>query len=126
MTNHVFDTARRVVAAGLSCIPIATNGSQAPAWHLLPKAWDERQQRHNPVWKSYQTRPPSPGRGLPPGGGGTTSDRRSTARACPRGGPRRGVRAHLAPDGKTTADAPSDPRIIAHNLHIIRGIPPRS
>jgi Bifunctional DNA primase/polymerase, N-terminal len=60
MPKHVFDTARRVVAAGLSCIPIATNGRKAPAWHLLPNEWDERQQRHTHVWKPYQTRLPSP------------------------------------------------------------------
>jgi Bifunctional DNA primase/polymerase, N-terminal len=60
MPNPVFDTARRLVTAGLSCMPIATDGSKAPAWHLLPTAWDERQQRHTHVWKPYQTRLPSP------------------------------------------------------------------
>jgi hypothetical protein len=60
MPDPVFDTARRVVAAGLSCMPIATDGSKAPAWHLLPTAWDEQQQRDNHVWKPYQTRLPSP------------------------------------------------------------------
>jgi hypothetical protein len=60
MPNPVFDTARRLVAAGLSCMPIATDGSKAPAWHLLPTEWDERQQRDTHVWKPYQTRLPSP------------------------------------------------------------------
>jgi hypothetical protein len=60
MPNLVFDTARRLVAAGLSCMPIAPNGSKAPAWHLLPTEWDERQQRDTHVWKPYQTRLPSP------------------------------------------------------------------
>jgi Bifunctional DNA primase/polymerase, N-terminal len=60
MPNPVLDTARRVVAAGLSCMPIATDGSKAPAWHLLPTAWDEQQQRDTHVWKPYQTRLPSP------------------------------------------------------------------
>ena len=60
MPNPVLDTARQLVAARISCLPIATNGSKGPAWHLLPTEWDERQQRDNHVWKPYQTRLPSP------------------------------------------------------------------
>jgi hypothetical protein len=46
--------------AGLSLIPVATDGTKAPAWSLLPKAWDDRQGREQATWKPYQTQPPTP------------------------------------------------------------------
>jgi Bifunctional DNA primase/polymerase, N-terminal len=46
--------------AGLSLLPVATDGTKAPAWSLLPKAWDDRQGREKATWKPYQTQPPTP------------------------------------------------------------------
>jgi Bifunctional DNA primase/polymerase, N-terminal len=54
----IYPFARRLVAAGLSVIPIAVDGTKRPAGWLLPKAWDEHEQRWTPTWKPYQrTRP---------------------------------------------------------------------
>jgi Bifunctional DNA primase/polymerase, N-terminal len=60
-SEPVFQAAIRYVAAGLSVIPIAANGSKAPDWLRLPQHWDEATQRKKHSWKPYQIRPPQPG-----------------------------------------------------------------
>jgi hypothetical protein len=52
MTNPLLDTARHLVSAGVSVIPIRADGSKAPASTRLPL--DEGTMR--PSWKPYQTR----------------------------------------------------------------------
>ena len=56
---EILATARRYVAAGLSVIPIATDGTKSPAWEGLPKEFDPIQKRDKPVWKPFQTRKPT-------------------------------------------------------------------
>jgi hypothetical protein len=52
MTNPILDTARHLVSAGVSVIPIKADGSKAPASTRLPI--DEKTLK--PSWKPYQTR----------------------------------------------------------------------
>jgi hypothetical protein len=47
------------LAAGISCFPIAADGSKAPASWLLPSEWDERAQRNKRSWKIFQQRLPT-------------------------------------------------------------------
>lgn len=46
--------ARSYIAAGLSVIPIGTDGTKSPDWRRLPKHWDCRERRHKRSWKTYQ------------------------------------------------------------------------
>ena len=55
----VHEAACRLVAAGLSVIPIADDGSKAPDWQRLPRYWDEHENRSKPSWKIFQVRRPS-------------------------------------------------------------------
>src|SRR5208282_1470514 len=57
--SAVYAAAQRYVAAGLSLIPIAADGSKSPDWRRLPMALDEREKRWKPSWKIYQVRPPN-------------------------------------------------------------------
>lgn len=52
--------ARRLVAAGFSVLPIATDGTKGPAWDRLPTEWDETEQKHKHVWGPFKTRRPTP------------------------------------------------------------------
>src|SRR5215813_1449552 len=52
MANPILDTARQLVAAGVSVIPMKADGSKAPASTLLPI--DTATMR--PVWEPYQRR----------------------------------------------------------------------
>jgi Bifunctional DNA primase/polymerase, N-terminal len=52
MTNPLLDTARQLVSAGVSVIPIKADGSKAPASTLLPIDAVTM----TPSWKPYQTR----------------------------------------------------------------------
>ena len=52
MTNPILDTARQLVSAGVSVIPIKADGSKAPASKFLPIGEDTM----TPSWKPYQTR----------------------------------------------------------------------
>ena len=55
----VIDVAMGYVAAGISVIPIACNGSKAPAWWLLPKVVNEwGVLKHS--WRPYMARFPTP------------------------------------------------------------------
>jgi hypothetical protein len=51
------DAARAYVAAGLSVIPVARNGSKAPG-RDLPREMDPDTGKFKPTWKPFQTRPP--------------------------------------------------------------------
>jgi putative DNA primase/helicase len=53
---EVLATARRYIDAGLSIIPIKTNGSKSPASDVLPKEFDPEQQRLKATWKPFQSR----------------------------------------------------------------------
>ena len=52
MTNPILETARQLVSAGVSVIPIKVDGSKAPESKLLPIDEDTMK----PSWKPYQTR----------------------------------------------------------------------
>jgi hypothetical protein len=52
MTNPILDTARQLVAAGVSVLPIQADGSKAPASTRLPIDKDTMR----PSWKPYQSR----------------------------------------------------------------------
>jgi hypothetical protein len=54
--EEILATARRYVAAGLSVIPIRTDGSKTPAANLLPKVFDPKAQRSKATWKPFQSR----------------------------------------------------------------------
>ena len=54
--QEILATARRYVAAGLSVIPIKTDGSKTPAANLLPKVFDPKAQRGKATWKPFQSR----------------------------------------------------------------------
>ena len=57
--EEILATARQYIAAGLSVIPIATDGTKSPAWEGLPKEYDPIQKRDRYVWKPFQTRKPT-------------------------------------------------------------------
>ena len=57
--EHVREAAKRYVAAGLSVIPVADDGTKAPFWEVLPRVWDDQAQRYRPTWKSYQVLRPT-------------------------------------------------------------------
>ena len=48
--------AQRYLAAGLSIIPVKTDGSKAPASDVLPKEFDPKDQRLKATWKPFQSR----------------------------------------------------------------------
>ena len=52
----VVDAALAYADAGLSIIPIATDGSKSPATLLLPVEWFETEGRWKATWKPYQQR----------------------------------------------------------------------
>jgi putative DNA primase/helicase len=52
-------TWRSYTDAGLSVIPVATDGTKSPAWQSLPKEWNAEEGRMKPVWKPFQTRLPT-------------------------------------------------------------------
>src|SRR5436305_13110417 len=54
----VYRAARRYVAAGLSVIPVAADGSKSPDWRRLPRHWDDPARRARPSWRVYQVRRP--------------------------------------------------------------------
>jgi putative DNA primase/helicase len=45
--------------ARLSCIPIATDGSKVPDGRLLPRKWDEQEQRKKATWDPFKERLPT-------------------------------------------------------------------
>src|SRR5262245_60405644 len=51
--------AQGYVRASISCIPVARDGSKAPAWQLLPEVWDELQGKYRRVWTVFQRRLPT-------------------------------------------------------------------
>lgn len=55
----VLAAASAYVAAGLSVLPIARNGSKTPEWRLLPVIYDENSGQTRHPWKPYQSRHPS-------------------------------------------------------------------
>ncbi len=52
----VLDLARRYLAAGISVIPIALDGTKAPWAQLLPKVYDPDKGQHRATWKPFQQR----------------------------------------------------------------------
>jgi hypothetical protein len=56
----VYEAAQRYIAAGLSLIPIADDGSKSPDWNRLPSFWDEDSKKVKRSWKVFQIRPPAP------------------------------------------------------------------
>ncbi|HEX5735977.1 MAG TPA: phage/plasmid primase, P4 family [Blastocatellia bacterium] len=54
--EEILATAQRYIDAGLSIIPIKTNGSKRPAADLLPKVFDPEKQREKATWKPFQSR----------------------------------------------------------------------
>lgn len=55
-----YDAATAYLAAGLSFIPIAADGSKAPAWRALPFLWSDSDHRNKHSWKPLQSRLPTP------------------------------------------------------------------
>jgi hypothetical protein len=56
--QDVLTTARRYIAAGLSVLPIATDGSKRPDWRHLPQEPGEDGELHY-TWKPYEKEPPA-------------------------------------------------------------------
>jgi putative DNA primase/helicase len=54
--QEILDASRHYINAGLSIIPIKTDGSKAPAADLLPKVFDPEAQREKATWKPFQSR----------------------------------------------------------------------
>src|SRR5438128_686649 len=52
-------TWRSYADAGLSLVPIATDGTKSPAWQALPQEWNAEEGRMKHVWKPFQTRQPT-------------------------------------------------------------------
>jgi hypothetical protein len=52
------DVARRCVGAGISVIPVARDGTKAPAWELLPRVADEKTGRLHPSWNPFREAAP--------------------------------------------------------------------
>jgi hypothetical protein len=50
---------RSLIAQGISFVPISLDGSKQPAWRVLPKQWDEAEQRMKSTWKPLQWRFPT-------------------------------------------------------------------
>src|SRR5262249_55950565 len=46
------------VDAGLSVIPVKSDGSKSPDWPRLPSVWCDNEQRFKRAWKPFQTRRP--------------------------------------------------------------------
>jgi hypothetical protein len=73
--NHdLLEWAQSCVRAGLCVIPIALDGTKAPAWRLLPLVWDEAEQKPKRKWEPFHERRPTDdelrhwfGRPNPPG-----------------------------------------------------------
>src|SRR5262245_59075806 len=55
-TTVTGNIARRYLEAGLSVLPIALDGSKAPAWPDLPRQWNEAEKKFKHVWEPFQTR----------------------------------------------------------------------
>ena len=55
-SNPVLAEALRLRAAGISVIPLAADGTKAPARNALPEARDEKTQQMKRVWQPFQTR----------------------------------------------------------------------
>ena len=55
----ILHVARAYVAAGISVIPIARDGTKAPEWRLLPRIWNEAEKKNKPTWKTYMKELPS-------------------------------------------------------------------
>jgi hypothetical protein len=53
----ILETARAYLAAGLSVIPIAADGTKAPHWQRLPRVWDAGERRYKHTWRGYQVFP---------------------------------------------------------------------
>jgi hypothetical protein len=53
--NATLAAARDYLRAGLSLIPIARDGTKAPAWGLLPQEWDEAKASYRHVWAPFQS-----------------------------------------------------------------------
>ncbi|HEY1601634.1 MAG TPA: bifunctional DNA primase/polymerase [Pirellulales bacterium] len=47
------------MAAGLSVIPVKADGTKAPAWQLLPQAWNDVERRLKHSWKPFLERRPT-------------------------------------------------------------------
>jgi hypothetical protein len=56
---NTLDTALAYLQAGLSLLPIATDGSKGPHWRLLPREWDEDEARYKATWKPFEQRLPT-------------------------------------------------------------------
>lgn len=54
--EEVLATSRGYLAAGLSIIPVKTDGSKAPASDVLPKEFDSKDQKLKATWKPFQSR----------------------------------------------------------------------
>jgi hypothetical protein len=57
--SSTLDKAQRYVDAGISVVPIRRDGSKAPAWEVLPRVWDEHEQRNRATWKPFTQRLPT-------------------------------------------------------------------
>src|SRR4051812_42722525 len=55
----VLEAARRYVAAGLSVLPVAADGSKAPDLNRLPAYRDDDQGQFHRSWKAYRKRLPT-------------------------------------------------------------------
>lgn len=53
------DISQNYLALGLSFFSIKADGSKAPEWYLLPKVWNEAEQKDKASWKPFQTRQPT-------------------------------------------------------------------
>ncbi len=58
--QQVYDAAMNYLDAGISLLPIASDGSKAPAWRLLPRVEtpDHPEKKHS--WRVFQQRLPTP------------------------------------------------------------------
>lgn len=59
MSETLLGIARAYVAAGLSIIPIAADGSKAPEGRLLPRELDPVDGQRKATWRPFQERPPT-------------------------------------------------------------------
>jgi hypothetical protein len=54
--NQTSETMRKVIAHGISTVPVKLDGSKEPAGKVLPQVWDDTTQKMKAVWKPFQTR----------------------------------------------------------------------
>src|SRR5262245_60505954 len=57
--GDVYRAAKKYVRSGLSLIPIRADGTKMPAFELLPKVWNQSEQRYHRPWGGYRHRRPT-------------------------------------------------------------------